>query len=96
MESCWNSALREIDPRATEKRIDLISTGGVYGLEAWRSFSAAMREFQAKAQSAETVSLLKRAIEVDPKFATAYAYLGRAHADVGETEPARAESAKLS
>jgi len=55
-------------------------------LEAWRSYSAAMREFQAKAQSAAAISLLKRAIEVDPKFAMAYATLGRVHADVGETE----------
>ena len=63
-------------------------------LEAWRSYSAAMREFQAKAQSAETVSLLKRAIEADPKFAMAYAHLGRAHADLGETEPAAENVAK--
>jgi eukaryotic-like serine/threonine-protein kinase len=55
-------------------------------LEAWRSFSAAMREFQAKAQSAEALSLLKRATEVDPKFAMAYAHLGRVIADLGDTE----------
>jgi serine/threonine protein kinase/tetratricopeptide (TPR) repeat protein len=55
-------------------------------LEAWRSFSAAMREFQARAQSAEVVSLLKRAIEADPKFAMAYAHLGRLHPDLGEAE----------
>jgi tetratricopeptide (TPR) repeat protein/predicted Ser/Thr protein kinase len=54
-------------------------------LEAWRSYRAAMREFQAKAQSAEGISLLKRAIEVDPKFAMAYATL-RVLADLGETE----------
>jgi serine/threonine protein kinase len=63
-------------------------------LEAWRSYSAAMREFQAKAQSTEVVSLLKRAIEVDPKFAMAYAHLGRAHADLGETELAAEHVAK--
>ena len=57
-----------------------------HSLEAWRSYSAAMREFQARAQSAEAVSLLKRAVEVDPKFAMAYATLGRVHADLGETE----------
>ena len=39
-------------------------------LEAWRSYSAAMREFQAKAQSAETVSLLKRA-RLRPELAAA-------------------------
>jgi tetratricopeptide (TPR) repeat protein len=63
-------------------------------LEAWRSYSAAMREFQAKAQSPEAVSLLKRAIEVDPKFAMAYATLGRVHADVGQTELAAENVAK--
>jgi lipopolysaccharide biosynthesis regulator YciM len=47
-----------------------------------------MREFQARAQSAEAISLLKRAIEVDQKFAMAYATLGRVHADFGETEVA--------
>jgi eukaryotic-like serine/threonine-protein kinase len=53
-----------------------------------------MREFQARAQSAEAVSLLKRAIEIDPKFAMAYATLGRAHADLGETELAAEHVAK--
>ena len=63
-------------------------------LEAWRSYSAAMREFQARAQSTEAISLLKRAIEVDPKFAMAYATLGRVHADFGETEIAAENVAK--
>jgi serine/threonine protein kinase len=63
-------------------------------VEAWRSYSAAMREFQARAQSAEAVSLLKRAIEVDPKFAMAYATLGRVRADLGETELAAENVAK--
>jgi tetratricopeptide (TPR) repeat protein len=53
-----------------------------------------MREFQAKAQSTEGVSLLKRAIEVDPTFAMAYAMLGRIHADFGETERAAEHVAK--
>ncbi len=55
-------------------------------LEAWRSYSAAMKASQSRAQSAEGVSLLKRAIEIDPKFAVAYAYLGRLQSDLGETE----------
>jgi tetratricopeptide (TPR) repeat protein len=63
-------------------------------LDAWRSYSAAMREFQARAQSTEAVSLMKRAIEIDPKFALAYAYLSRAHADLGETELAARDVAK--
>ena len=55
-------------------------------LEAWKSYSAAMKASQRKAQSAEVISLLKRAIEIDPKFAMAYAYLGRNYADLGEPE----------
>ena len=45
-------------------------------LEAWRSYSAAMKAAQTRAVGAETRSLLKRAIEIDPKFAMAYAQLG--------------------
>ena len=63
-------------------------------LDAWRSYSAAMREFQAKAQSPEGISLLRRAIELDPKFAMAYATLGRDIADLGETELAAKNVAK--
>ena len=45
-------------------------------LEAWRSYSAAMKASQTRALGVETRSLLKRAIEIDPKFAMAYAELG--------------------
>ena len=56
-------------------------------LEAWKSYSAAMKALQTKGtQPVEAVSLLKRAIEIDPKFAMAYAYLGRAYAALGESE----------
>jgi eukaryotic-like serine/threonine-protein kinase len=62
--------------------------------EAWRSYSAAMKELQTRAQSAEVVSLLKRAIEIDPKFAMAYAALGRNQADVGDVETSAESVAK--
>ena len=55
-------------------------------LEAWRSYSAAMKAQQSKAQAAETIPLLRRAIEIDPQFAMAYSYLGRQYASLGETE----------
>jgi tetratricopeptide (TPR) repeat protein len=77
-----------------EKEPSLPAEVTTRSLEAWRSYSAAMREFQARAQSAEAVSLLKRAIEVDPRFAMAYATLGRVHADLGETELAAENVAK--
>ena len=63
-------------------------------LEAWRSFSAATKATQGKAQTAETLSLLKRAIELDPKFAMAYAYLGRIQDGLGESETASRNMAK--
>lgn len=58
--------------------------------DAWRSYSAAMKAYQSKAQSSEIVSLLNHAIEADPKFAMAYAMLGRTQADLGEPERAAA------
>jgi eukaryotic-like serine/threonine-protein kinase len=55
-------------------------------LEAWRSYSAAMKAQQRRAQAAEILPLLRRAIEIDPQFAMAYAQLGRQYASLGETE----------
>jgi serine/threonine protein kinase len=55
-------------------------------LEAWRSYSAAMKAQQTRAQAAETIPLLERAIEIDPQFAMAYAQLGRLYSDLGEPE----------
>src|SRR5580698_2538724 len=55
-------------------------------LEAWRSYSAAMKAQQQRAQTAEVIPLLKRAIEFDPQFAMAYAHLGRQYASFGESE----------
>ena len=55
-------------------------------LEAWKSFSAAMKAQQRRAQTAEVIPLLKRAIELDPQFAMAYAHLGRQYASFGEAE----------
>jgi len=60
--------------------------GKTPSLEAWRSYSAAMKAFQARAQEAEVASLLKRAVELDPNFAIAYAYLARCYSDLGENE----------
>jgi len=55
-------------------------------LEAWKSYSAAMKALQSRSLSAESVSLLKRAIEIDPKFAMAYAQLGRLYDALGQPE----------
>ena len=70
-----------------EKQPSLPAEPTTPSLEAWRSYSAAMKAQQRMGgQTAETFSLLKRAIEIDPKFAMAYAYLGRAYAALGESE----------
>jgi serine/threonine protein kinase/tetratricopeptide (TPR) repeat protein len=71
---------------SVEKEPSLPAEATTPSLDAWRSYSAAMREVQARAQSAEVVSLLKRAIEADPKFAMAYAQLGRLLPDLGEAK----------
>ena len=71
---------------SVEKEPSLPAEVTTPSLEAWRSYSAAMKASQRKAQSAEVISLLKRAIEIDPKFAMAYAYLGRQYAALGEPE----------
>ena len=58
---------------SVEKEPSLPAEVTTPSLEAWRSYSAAMKAQQSGAQTAEAVSLLKRAIEIDPKFAMAYA-----------------------
>jgi tetratricopeptide (TPR) repeat protein len=45
-----------------------------------------MKAEQRSAQTAEAIPLLKRAVEIDPQFAMAYADLGRLYASLGESE----------
>jgi len=54
--------------------------------EAWRSYRAAMMADLRGSKHTETISLAKRAIEIDPKFAMAYAHVGRSYDAVGEAE----------
>jgi eukaryotic-like serine/threonine-protein kinase len=55
-------------------------------LQAWKDYNAAMKDVQGNGSPAEAVSLLKQAIEIDPKFAMAYALLGRTDDSLGEGE----------
>ena len=71
---------------AVVKEPSLPTEATTSSLEAWRSYSAAMKAQQSKAQSAETIPLLRRAVEIDPQFAMAYANLGRQYVSLGETE----------
>jgi serine/threonine protein kinase/tetratricopeptide (TPR) repeat protein len=59
-------------------------------LEAWRSFSAAMKAAQTRSLGTETRSLLNRAIEIDPNFAMAYAHLGLSNVDKAAQNVAKA------
>jgi len=59
-------------------------------LEAWRSYSAAMKAAETRSLGTETRSLLKRAIEIDPKFAMAYAQLGLSDIDTAAQNVAKA------
>jgi DNA-binding winged helix-turn-helix (wHTH) protein/Tfp pilus assembly protein PilF len=53
-------------------------------LDALSAFSGGLKVAQSKGEFA-AVPFLKRAIELDPKFATAYAMLARFYADMGES-----------
>jgi DNA-binding winged helix-turn-helix (wHTH) protein len=54
-------------------------------LEALRAYSAAWKAAFSMGFGA-AVPLLKRALEIDPSFAVAYAFLGRIYGDIGESE----------
>jgi tetratricopeptide (TPR) repeat protein len=53
-------------------------------LEALKAYSAAVKVFSGDDEAA-SVPLFQRAIEIDPKFAMAYAFLGRVYGDLGES-----------
>jgi eukaryotic-like serine/threonine-protein kinase len=62
-------------------------------LEALRAFSIAIN-VQTASGSASAIPFLKRAIELDPNFALAYAYLGRLYGDIGELDLSAENTAK--
>ena len=53
-------------------------------LEALKAYSTARKVKFLPAGYASAVPLLKHAIEIDPNFAMAYAFLGRTYGDIGE------------
>jgi DNA-binding winged helix-turn-helix (wHTH) protein/tetratricopeptide (TPR) repeat protein len=54
-------------------------------LDALKAYSAARKIKYLSTGYASAVPLLKRAIEIDPKFAMAYAFLGRTYGDIGDS-----------
>jgi eukaryotic-like serine/threonine-protein kinase len=73
-----------LPPVEKESILELLATTS--SLDAFRAYRAAMNAFQSHAQTAEIIPLLKRAVEIDPDFAVAYAHLSRSYADLGEAE----------
>ncbi len=53
-------------------------------LEALKAYSTARKVKFLPAGYASAVPLLKHAVEIDPNFAMAYAFLGRTYGDIGE------------
>jgi eukaryotic-like serine/threonine-protein kinase len=70
----------------TEKQPSFSGDVTTASLEAWRSYNAGMKAVQGRGSPVEAISLLKRATEVDPEFAMAYALLGRTYDTQGEIE----------
>jgi serine/threonine protein kinase/tetratricopeptide (TPR) repeat protein len=52
-------------------------------LEAWKAYSLGWKVVSSTG-SADAIPHFKRAIGIDPKFALAYAFLGRMYGDIGE------------
>ena len=55
--------------------------------EAWKLYSDAFKVAMTE-NNAGAISLLQRAIQIDPKFALAYAFLARTYADTWQPAPA--------
>jgi tetratricopeptide (TPR) repeat protein len=68
-----------------EKHSTALAEATTPSLEALKAFSMGWRVITSKGSSAEALPFLKRAVEIDPKFATAYGFLGRFYGDIGES-----------
>lgn len=62
-------------------------------LEALQAFSSGIRVLQTSGDAA-AIPFLKHAVELDPNFATAYAFLGILYNDIGESDVASAYTRK--
>jgi eukaryotic-like serine/threonine-protein kinase len=68
-----------------EKHSTALAEATTPSLEALKAFSMGWRVITSKGSFAEALPFLKRAVEIDPKFATAYGFLGRFYGDIGES-----------
>jgi tetratricopeptide (TPR) repeat protein len=55
-------------------------------LDAWRSYNTGMKTIMRKGGTVEALSLMKRAVEFDHKFAMAWALLGRSYDGLGQSD----------
>ena len=69
-----------------ETEPDLSTEITTSSLEAWRSYNTGVNISMHRGSPAEAVSLLKRAVELDPTFAMAHARLGRTYDSLGAPE----------
>jgi eukaryotic-like serine/threonine-protein kinase len=67
-----------------DKPLEEVTTSS---LEALQAYTQSWEVFRAKGD-AESIPLLKRAVELDPNFARAYAALGVRYSNVGQVTPA--------
>jgi eukaryotic-like serine/threonine-protein kinase len=63
-------------------------------LEALKAYSTARSLRYSEAGYASALPLLKRAVEIDPDFAMAYAFMGRIYGDMGESSLSGESAAK--
>src|SRR5262249_49791089 len=67
-----------------------VTTSSLEALKAWSTG----RELNSRARDAEAIPFLKRAVELDPRFAAAYSDLAISSDNIGEIESAREYAAK--
>ena len=69
---------------STVQKFDTPLEATTPSLEAWKAFSSGIQTISTKGSDA-AIPFFKHAIELDPNFALAYAYLGIMENDMGET-----------
>ncbi len=67
-----------------EKHSTPLAEATTPSLEALRAYSAGRKVHSSNASAARF--LFKRAVDIDPQFATAYVYLGHVHGELGESD----------
>jgi len=68
-----------------EKHSTPLAEATTPSLEALKAYSTALKVNFSTDDQSMSIPFFQRAIEIDPKFAMAYAFLGRTYADIGES-----------